>query len=150
MQRSALATTALILLAAGCTDALPSDIEGYRDRCIKLNPQPIPPTDADPHKGFKDVFACNVSLEQLVEPDGRPKLPYPDGTLIVKDSRRAHQDFQWLVATAKKEEGSWSWAEYTRNFENEDFLGVLAPEKVCVDCHRKAEESDWIFTTYAR
>ena len=101
----------------------------------------ISPYPSDPHDGFKEVFACGL------EPDELGVLPYPDDTLIVKFSRKAHHDFPYLVATAEKRGGVWEWAEYTRNFEDEAFLKLPIPESVCTDCHQSVADSlDWIFT----
>lgn len=111
-----------------------------------MTPEPLPPTADDPHDGHKRVWACDVDAAVVAETPRSLDDPWPDGTLIVKDSVKEHQGYVWLVATARKTDGRWSWREYTRNFEGDDFLRILAPESVCVDCHRKAETSDWIYT----
>ena len=134
-----------VLLSAGCT-VLPDGVEGYEDRCIQLNAELIPPTASDPHLGNKNVYACDVELEALV--DGSA-IPCADGTMIVKESFREGEDFPWLLATAEKKSGSWEWKEYKRNFENEDFVQILAGEQVCRNCHEAVKDSgDWIFTFY--
>jgi hypothetical protein len=132
------------VLMTGCADALPDDLKDYRDRCVLMNPSPLPERDDDPHRGTKDVYACDVSLTDLR--DG--VRPFPDGTVIVKESTRTDADYPWLVATAEKIDGSWTWAEYSRNFANEEFLHILATEDVCIDCHKKVESVDWIYTFY--
>lgn len=130
--------------AGACSPTLPSDVPGYESRCLRLNAQPIPRYAGDPHKGMKNVYVCNASMEQ-VKANTRP---FPDGTLIVKDSTREGELHTWLIATARKESGSWRWDEYTRNFGDEDFRQILAGESVCTGCHVKARDADWIFTTY--
>ena len=126
-----------------CGASLPEDVEGYEARCIRMNKDRIEPYEGDPHKGWKNVYVCNLSTEEVRRP-----RPFPDGTLIVKDSRREGEDFTWLVATARKANGQWSWDEYTRNFSNEDHRRLAVPESKCSDCHKKAESSDFIFTRY--
>lgn len=142
----------LVLLAlslAACSEELPADVPGYADRCVRMNVEPIPPTEGDdPHEGEKNVYACNVTVGDLLASDGSRILPYPDGTLIVKESSKPSQGFVWLVATARKAGGSWEWDEYTRNFASEDLLRIPSSEAVCVDCHRKVEAVDWIYTGY--
>jgi hypothetical protein len=129
-----------------CAEPLPGDIENYREECLKMNCEPIAVSNDDPHEGLKDVFACNVSEEALLETlDG---APYPDGTIIVKESTRSDSDYPWLVATARKRGDAWKWDEYTRNFENEEFLRIVSGESVCTDCHDRAINRDWIFTVY--
>ena len=124
---------------------LPSDVESYATRCLKLNPTPIPPYEGDPHRGWKNVFACDVD-RAIVEANQRP---FPDGTLIVKESTRPGESAVWLVATARKQHGSWQWDEYTRNFADEDFDRSLAGQGLCRGCHQEARAADWIFTRFA-
>ncbi len=138
-----------LALAAACTSELPSDVVGYGERCIRLNAAPIPPRADDPHEGDKNVYACNVTRDQLVDAAGQPILPYPDGSLLIVEATKPEQGWVWLLGTARKEQGRWTWEEYKRNFSNDDFLAVLSGEGVCVDCHRRVESSgDWIFTAY--
>jgi hypothetical protein len=110
-----------------------------------MNREPLPRRGDDPHDGEKDVFACNVPLAQLED----NQRPFPDGTIIVKESTQPDLDYPWLVATARKRAGEWTWNEYTRNFESEEFLEIAASESVCIDCHRRVRGSDWIYTRYA-
>lgn len=132
----------------GCGTTLPEDVQDVASRCVRLNPNPIPPTRDDPHSGFKVVYACNVEESFLKE----GTLPYPEGTVIVKESTKEDEDAPWLVATARKGPGqgasSWQWDEYTRNFEDEDFRRILAGQGVCIDCHKGVESLDYIFTRY--
>lgn len=140
---------ALVVLAGGvsaaCADTLPDDIADYRSRCVKMNRDPIPRTgDDDPHDGNKDVYACDVPLVTL-EANQRP---FSDGAVFVKESTRDDVDFPWLIATARRVDGEWQWNEYTRNFESEEFVEILASEQVCIDCHVAVESIDWIYTQF--
>lgn len=131
-----------------CTDGLPADVAGYAERCLKLNVERLPLTDDDPHTGEKNVYACNVSESQLIDGDGAPIRPYPDGTLIVKEAFRDGQAYPWLVALMRKSGGAWQWAEYTRNFADQDFAELPISDTVCTDCHRQVEPIDWVFTPF--
>jgi hypothetical protein len=133
-----------LFLFAGCGSGLPEDVEGYEDRCVKLNGDPIPPYAGDPHRGMKNVFACNVDLG-LVQSNTRP---FPDGALIVKESTREGTDYRWLVATARKQGGTWSWDEYTRNFSDEELRRIPVAESKCTGCHVRVKAIDWIYTHY--
>lgn len=148
MQSSVLRLLGALLAAtaAGCGSPLPDDVPGYASRCVRINAAPIPRYDGDPHKGVKNVYACNVG-QDVLQANTRP---FPEGTLIVKDSTREEESFPWLVAIARKQEGAWRWDEYTRNFADEDFRHVLAGESICTGCHVRARAIDWIFTRYAR
>ncbi|HIA02393.1 MAG TPA: hypothetical protein EYN66_10855 [Myxococcales bacterium] len=143
-------TLVLVLFLAGCGEPLPADVEDYAnsENCFQMNAELIAPTEDDPHEGFKNVYACNITPEDLISESGAPIFPYPPNTLIVKESRKETQDYVWLIATAKKTGGTWEWAEYTRNFANEEFIKIPAPASVCTDCHKKAKAADYIFTVY--
>ncbi|MFT7579139.1 MAG: hypothetical protein ACI9MR_000801 [Myxococcota bacterium] len=132
----------------GCSDEFPGELEDYAERCVKMNEAVIPPTPSDPHDGNKNVYACNVSVDQLVDSEGNQLRPLPPGTIVIKESTRTYHDFVWLRAVARRDANGWSWAEYTRNFDNEEFKQILAPESLCTDCHKDAIAKDWIFTNY--
>lgn len=146
--RTVLALLCLPLAWAGasCGSSLPDDVPGYEERCVRMNARPIPLYDGDPHQGTKNVYACGVAAS-AVEANTRP---FPEGTLIVKESTQQEQSFPWLIALARKQDGMWRWDEYTRNFGDEEFRHNLAPASLCTGCHARARPLDWIFTTYAR
>jgi hypothetical protein len=135
----------LLVFFSSC-NVLPDAIEGYSERCIQMNVEPILPVPDDPHEGIKNVFACNIELEVLESGDAPP---YPDGTMIIKESRRVGETHRWLIATAEKKGGTWEWKEYTRNFAGEDFVQLAVSEQVCSDCHKAVKDSgDWMYTFY--
>lgn len=144
--RAVLALLCLASVGTSCGSSLPDDVPGYEDRCVRMNARPLPVYDGDPHEGVKNVYACDVAPGS-VESNVRP---FPDGTLIVKESTRQDQSFPWLIALARKQDGVWRWDEYTRNFADEEFRHNLAPASVCTGCHVRARSLDWIFTTYGR
>jgi hypothetical protein len=139
-----LAWLVIAALPTGCAEMPPDDVLRYQVDCIPMNAEPIPVYDGDPHQGTKNVFACQVPRAQL-ETNARP---FPDGALIVKEARRAGDDFAWLVAAARKQGGTWRWDEYTRNFADEELRHIPSGEGVCTGCHQAARSSDWIFTQY--
>ena len=120
---------------------VPGFVAGYRG-WTKLNDAPIPPRDADPHNGTKNVYA---SREQ--QANGR----YPAGTIVVKDAVRPGTDFVGLIAIMRKEPGAdpahrnWVFVEYTRDARDEPFQEV-ASGAVCWSCHMGALENDYVFT----
>ena len=133
------------LTTAACGgESLPADVADYQTRCARMNRNPIARYEGDPHAGSKNVYACNVD-DAVLRANARP---FPDGTIIVKNSTKENADYPWLVATARKQGGTWKWDEYTRNFADEDFVRILASESVCTNCHRQAENADWIFTAF--
>ena len=120
---------------------LPPELAGY-DGWTRVNDAPIPPRDADPHDGTKNVYAS-------VGPsaDGT----YPDGAIVVKEAVRPGADFVGLVAMMRKEKGAqpdhndWVWVEWTRDSPDGEF-GEIASGGVCYSCHVGARESDYVFT----
>jgi hypothetical protein len=128
--------------ACACGEPLPTDVADYASTCIQVNAEEIPPDDDVPHGDYKTVYACHVSTEDLAASS------YPDGAIMVKAARKSEQDYPFLIATARKQGGTWSWAEYTRNFPTETFLKLPIAEAVCINCHQKYEAVDWIATPY--
>jgi hypothetical protein len=119
----------------------PRYVAGYRG-WVKLNDRPIPPRDADPHLGTKNVYA---SAER--RPNGR----FPYGTIVVKDATRPGKEFIGLIAIMRKERGAdpahndWVFVEYAREARSERF-GEIASGAVCWSCHMGAVQSDYVFT----
>ena len=145
MHQFLLATFGVVCLG-GCGEPLPDEAKGAAERCIQMNREPLHATPDDPHEGIKNVYACGISQEDLAA--RKVGEPYPDGTLIVKESSREDQDYVWLVATMKKVDGAWEWREYTRNFASEDFLRLGVPEQTCIDCHTKVAGNDFLYQVY--
>ncbi len=120
---------------------VPAYVAGFRD-WVKLNDAPIPPRDADPHNGTKNVYASNGR---------RPSGRFPYGTIVVKDANRPGTDFTGLIAIMRKERGAdpahndWVFVEYTRDARNERFAKI-ASGAVCWSCHMGALDNDYVFT----
>ncbi len=127
---------------------LPGDVAGY-EKWLKLNAQPIPPRDADPHNGTKNVYANQARA--AIAPNGQQKFPYPDGCIIVKESTRPGANFIGLIAIMRKAKGSdpahndWTFVEYTRGGADDAFREV-AKGAACWDCHSGAANTDYVYT----
>ena len=127
---------------------LPADIAGY-NQWLKLNAEPIPPVaGGDPHRGTKDVY---VNQERdVIAPGGRQQFPYPDGSIVVKESR-ADEGFIRLVAIMRKKAGSnpagndWEYEEYIRRDVDSPFPNPLTGA-FCQGCHSDARNRDYVFT----
>ena len=91
-------------MIAGCAaEELPADFEPGAD-CIRVTIQPIPPEEDDPHDGEKHVYYCGTPQEELWGDSG-PVLPVPDGTTVLKTSRKLNQEHDWLIARAENKTG---------------------------------------------
>ena len=127
---------------------LPADIAGY-NQWLKLNAEPIPPVaGSDPHRGTKDVY---VNQERnVIAPDGQQRFPYPDGSIVVKESR-ADSGFIRVVAIMRKKAGSnpagndWEYEEYIRRDADSPFPNPLTGA-FCQGCHSDAANRDYVFT----
>ena len=127
---------------------LPADITGY-NQWLKLNAEPIPPVaGSDPHRGTKDVY---VNQERdVIAPGGRQQYPYPDGSIVVKESR-SDAGFIRLVAIMRKKAGSnpggndWEYEEYIRRDAESPFPNPLTGA-FCQGCHSDARNRDYVFT----
>jgi hypothetical protein len=119
---------------------LPGELAGY-ETWTKLNARPIPPRDADPHSGTKNVYASERAAGGT----------YPDGAIVVKEAIRPGKDFVGLVAMMRKERGAqpdhndWVWIEWVRDGPSESFR-VQARDAVCYGCHVGARATDYVFT----
>ena len=127
---------------------LPADVTGY-NQWLKLNAEPIPPTGGgDPHRGTKDVY---VNQERdVIAPGGRQRFPYPDGSIVVKESR-ADSGFIRVVAIMRKKAGSnpagndWMYEEYIRRDADSPFPNPISGA-FCGGCHSDAANRDYVFT----
>lgn len=119
---------------------LPGWTAGYRE-WMRLNADPIPPRDSDPHLGTKQVYASRQRLRNA----------YPPGTVIVKEARRPGADFVGLVAGMRKVPGrnpdhnDWVFVEWTRESRDAPFT-ELARGAVCESCHSGVAGQDYVFT----
>ena len=129
---------------------LPDETAGY-ENWLKLNANPIPPAGGgDPHNGTKNVYV-NQERADITDQNGEQVFPYPDGTIIVKESVRPGRNFIGLIAIMQKSEGNdpahndWAFAEYTRGAEDKAF-GKIAEGGVCWGCHIGAQNVDYVYT----
>jgi hypothetical protein len=127
----------------------------------RINARPIPPDSAqtrrvgfDAHRGTKNVHV-NQPLRRLRGPDGGQRLPYPDGTILVKAARGG--EGLTLVAVMRKIQGvdpahgDWEFVEYKRSGDGEPFTtGPGLTGETCWGCHAVAEDTDWVFTPLDR
>jgi hypothetical protein len=120
---------------------VPRFVAGYRG-WFKLNDAPIPPRDADPHDGTKNVFASKRR---------GPDAQFPNGTIVVKEAARPGADFIGLIAIMRKRAGAdpahndWVFVEYTRDAPDARFAEI-ASGSVCWTCHMGALDLDYVFT----
>lgn len=119
---------------------LPDELAGYQS-WTKLNAQPIPPRDSDPHNGTKDVYASVLAEDGV----------YPPGAIVVKEATRPGAAFIGLVAMMRKEPGAnpehndWVMVEWVRDARDAEFEEI-ASGAICTSCHLQARDRDYVFT----
>ena len=133
-------TVATESTSAAPLPGLPAWTAGYDD-WTRLNAEPIPPRESDPHLSTKNVFASAEIAGAL----------YPAGTVVVKAGVRPGTDFVGLVATMRKMPGAdpahndWVFVEWAREAPDRPFT-VLAQGDVCASCHAGVADRDYVFT----
>lgn len=139
---------------------LPADTAGF-DSWDRLNTAPIPPDSADSrtvgfdaHRSVKNVYV-NVGRDVLTRPDGSQRLPYPDGTILVKEG--STDGTVTLIAIMRKitgvdpEHGDWEFVEYLRDSADQPFTTSAAlRDGTCWGCHASVVDDDWVFTALER
>lgn len=144
------ATHLLLVLALSgvALAALPAPVEGYWN-WTRLNVNKILDNATGAHPNPKDVYA-NLKPEQLADASGKPKLPYPDGTVIVKERFDPQIMAVGRVYYMQKTRGAWSWGVLDRQSNGSYTGGRLGNPALCVNCHTDAKATDWSFTTYQK
>ena len=155
------AVVSLILMTCMSTGTDPNATQaqafsGYAD-WSKVNSEPIS-GDAtgflgSVHGGPKGIREIYVNSIGKAASDGNADLPYPAGTIIVKESYDSDDGqkgkLKDLTIMVKRESGY--------NSENGDweYLSASATQKIksqglikmCINCHTAAESDDYIFSS---
>ncbi len=141
-----------VLLVVGMVLAqvasLAENIRGYAG-WIRVNVNKI--NTAGAHPLGKDVYV-NLTPERLLAASGSYNLPFAQGTIFVKE-RTDPTSLQvtniWVMQKRSNAAGDWAWAAYQRK-DNTYEGGALANPAMCVDCHRQANATDQVFTSWGR
>ncbi len=96
----------------------------------------------EPHGSFITVYVNDIAL------DSYKKNKYSNNAIILKENYSSEKKLTAIAVMYKvngynPEGGDWFWVKYDPDFK------VLEEGKVkgCMDCHSKAKESDYTFTT---
>jgi len=142
------------LLVASAQTGTPAGIENYQ-QWTKMNATAL--TDpSNPRAGPKNTY-INLSpeaLRELIGPGGRVPRPFPDGTIVVRESLDAAGVVRVLFVQRKDSAASrtkgWVFNGYTRGGADQPFQPLAIPDPVvrCLDCHAQVRASDYVFTPY--
>jgi len=139
----------------GSLAGVPTEIEPYRS-WTKMNA--ILLTDpSNPRAGPKNTF-INLNADQLKHvfaPGGRVQKPFPDGTILVRESLDLAAGFVRVLFVQRKDSSagrtkSWVFTGFTRNTASEAYQPLPIPDPVtrCLDCHAQVRNNDFVFTPY--
>ncbi|MBI4687809.1 MAG: cytochrome P460 family protein [Nitrospirae bacterium] len=98
---------------------------------------------AEPHGALLTTFVNDVALESI-----KNKKGMVNNSIIAKENYTADEKFVGLTVMYKvkgynPEAGDWFWAKYRPDGTAE----VSGKVKMCIDCHSKAKDNDFIMTS---
>ena len=124
----------------------------YAEGWLRLNPQKNFIESA--HPVAKDVYVNDTGASHALLED----FPFPDGTVLVKESLDPDMLEVFVITTMRKVEGfdpdnnDWQYGMFERNDEGE-LEGMWAEagtemHQMCSGCHANAADNDFVFLTY--
>jgi len=127
---------------------VPDEIADYWD-WTRLNIDRFTENTTGAHPQPKDVYV-NLEPADLVDAAGAAIVPFPDGTIIVKERNDRDALLVDRLYTMEKVDGTWIYAFYDRQGDG-SFSGRSfgAAPNLCADCHQAAE-ADFVFTPFER
>jgi len=137
-----IATTVSLAQPTGLPDSMNDYWSWIR---LNINRYTDNPTGAHPQP--KDVY-INLDQVDLLAADGTTKLPFADGTVVVKERNDPDELLVDRLYMMEKIGGAWSYSFYDR--QSSDTFGgeELGTANFCADCHNGAEQDDFVFTQF--
>jgi hypothetical protein len=132
-----------VALAAG----LPASIDAYQN-WTRLNTDRVTANPTGAHPASKDVYV-NLDVDTLLD-GGEYVLPFPDGTVLVKERNDVSRLLVDRIYTMEKLGSRWEYAFFDRQPDGDFSATLLGSENFCHSCHTRAEETDFVFTPFER
>ncbi len=140
---------------AAAQSEIPAEIQPYRT-WTKMNA--IPLTDpSNPRAAPKNTF-INLSpdeLREIIGSGGQVRKPFPDGTIIVRETIHPTEGWAGLLFIQKKDSSTartkgWVFSGFNRAASNQPFqpFPIADPVVRCLDCHAQVKNSDFVFTPF--
>ncbi len=111
------------------------NIDRFADNFSGAHPQP------------KDVY-INLDPADFVNDDGTMKLPFPDGTVVIKERNDADELLVDRLYVMEKASGIWSYSFFDRQSTTAFGGQELGIENFCSSCHQQAADDDFVFTRF--
>lgn len=145
------------VLFAHAQSGVPEDIAAYRT-WTKMN-NILLADPSNPRAGPKNTFT-NLSpddLRTIVGSGGRVKQPFPEGTVIVRESLSPTEGFVTVLFVMRKDSKAgakwkgWVFTGFSRTAADKPFapLEFADPFMRCLACHSEMKASDYVFTPFA-
>jgi len=138
---AALATTVAIAQPSGLPDVITDywswsrlNIDRFTDNLTGAHPQP------------KDVY-INLDPNDF-RADGQTILPFPDGTVVVKERNDADELLVDRLYVMEKVAGAWAYSVYDREGTSAFSGRELGTDNFCSSCHEGVADEDYVFTRF--
>ncbi len=149
----------LVLIAThlgAAQSGIPADIENYR-AWTKMNATLM--TDpSNPRAGPKNTFITLSpnELREILGPGGRTRRPFPEGTIVIRESLDPTAGFVTVLFVMRKsskavETKEWDFSGFSRRAADQPFQPVpLTPNPVlrCLACHQQVRATDFVFQPF--
>lgn len=139
--------TSLASLAVALVPGLPASIDAYPN-WTRLNTDRVTANPTGAHPASKDVYV-NLDSDTLLD-DGALVLPFPDGTVLVKERNDVSRLLVDRIYTMEKTGSRWEYAFFDRQPDGGFSATLLGSDNFCHSCHTRAEETDYVFTPFGR
>jgi hypothetical protein len=136
------------LLAVAIASGLPASIDAYPN-WTRLNTDRVTTNPTGAHPASKDVYV-NLAVDTLLDDAGAYLLPFPDGTVLVKERNDVSRLLVDRVYTMEKSLSRWEYAFFDRQPDGGFSATLLGGDNFCHACHTRAQETDFVFTPFGR
>jgi hypothetical protein len=137
-----IATTVSLAQPAG----LPVSIADYWS-WIRLNINRYTDNPTGAHPQPKDVY-INLNPADFLAGDGTTKLPFTDGTVVVKERNDPDELLVDRLYMMEKIDGAWNYSFFDRQSSSTFDGQELGTDNFCANCHQGAEQDDFVFTQF--
>jgi len=140
---------------AAAQSEIPAEIQPYRT-WTKMNAALL--TDpSNPRAAPKNTF-INLranELREIIGPGGAVRRPFPDGTIIVRETNHPTEGWAGILFIQRKDSAAtrtqgWVFSGFSRASGTQPFqpVAIADPVSRCLDCHAQVKNADFVFTPY--
>lgn len=152
----ALAAVLLWVALTGAAPAgLPAPLADYQS-WTKMNAR-LMDDPSNPRAGPKNTFTTLTAerLRALVAEGARLRAPFPEGTIIARETLDVSAGFVRVLFVMEKDRGAtrtkgWKFSSFTRTAADQPLQPGAIPDPVarCLNCHLQMTATDFVFTPW--